>query len=488
MIFRNTARTKLTTSLEGAGCPDPCGGCNPITNDDTDEPCLLITLAGVEAKQTCSFADPFDGSIYLTVTALSTAGINSSFRVEPIRFDQVPGIYSHRDGLDNGIYISTRTNVLYKYVFTDPFYDPYTVFLPIMATNLQTRVCADGRTQIVGLIMWVVDEFENTGERRRVFLYSWRETDAVWYYAGDAIPNEHTDFDCPFRFDRTFKGGTATVTIPETCGVEEPKVFEAVDCATETSSIFVAIENNPDPGNGLPYFPKNGGVLYRPIDPLTSSPQTIGTTWVQEECAIDVWPTVSRCDGLAGQLTFDPADRPPGGLTFTVSSVEYYVDGDESRTPPSAGTWSSESCFPLQKAVRCAIGNVDSLPIALQSAIPSEVAYDPALLKGGTPSDFTTIIQFIIEQEGTGGVRIEYCVFIPYVCTSDSATPGAYLVTNLQNFDCGELPNDLSQNGELCPPNTGDSCTDCCGTDAFPACCNESGNQRCMCCLGVPPE
>jgi hypothetical protein len=259
----------------------------------------------------------------------------------------------------------------------------------------------------------------------------------------------------------------------------------ARDCTDNTAPpVQVRIEDNPDQRASPPYYPKNAGVLLLPGE-VTTDPAVLGTSWVQEDCSPVVWPTVSRCDGVAGQLTFDPNDKPADGLTFTVSSVEYYVDGGGSEDTPSVGTWSSDSCFPLQKAVRCSGGNVEGLPIALQSAIPSEVAYDPALLSGGTASDFTTIIQFVLEQEGTGGVRIEYCVFIPYVCTADPATPGAYLTSNLQDFDCSELP-DIQQDGEICQPNSGDTCTDCCGTDSFPSCCNESGNRRCICCLGVP--
>ena len=57
----------------------------------------------------------------------------------------------------------------------------------------------------------------------------------------------------------------------------------------------------------------------------------------------DTWPLARACGGTA-VVSFDPAERPPGGVTFVVGGVPHQPTGESGTLAPSSGTWSGDPC------------------------------------------------------------------------------------------------------------------------------------------------
>jgi len=464
-LLRNAAGTKLLVNaagdalkvpLRGAACPDPCEGC--VGSDLANcELCFDLVLDSIEYSDFC----------YNTVRRVFMSGVNNN----PIL------LRAYNENPPCLVWMLSEGGTVYGHYTVDLVGDMVEdAIIDRLTVYANFSQCLDGRIRVDNLDVWGARDGYNTW----VWIFSFQPgTYLSDKYLGDPLPSQLYPCSQHEPYGYLFHGGTAVLTLNTSCsGYGEPTVVKATDCETGLSSINVNLDSRPT-GSNIPYAPKNGDIIYRPGD-KTSDPIDVGTTWVQESCESIIWPRCSRCDGSAGTVTYAPEGRPNGTNIFTVAAVDYYPDGETDTAAVSTGVWREGSCGGLKRAVRCSDTNIAGVPLAAQDLVPDVVSYDESLLSGGTPSDFSVLLQIVITWDGS-----DYCVNVPYQCTDDDADGSeSYQAMFVQDYDCSELPFGQNQSGWSCDPSQGPVCSDCCGADNYPSCCQDRQYRLCTCCLG----
>lgn len=474
-LLRNASSTDLVRSLDSS-CPDPCDGCIPGPQSGCIT-CAEVTLSGVATREECF------NWVKQAVSALNDNPVKAA---DPA-FDGISCKLRSRDDFGNGF--ESLASPMFLHYRHPTRGDAVASLLNV--SELDVVPCLDGRIRISYLRMSVLGPTPSAPTASTICFEYDERIDNIPRYLGDALPNNAISPTCVFSEFHVFSGGTATVTAAINCFAEpEPLVVKAYDCPTGLSDIEVRLGDNPDFGASPPYYPKNGGIVYKPAE-VTNNPAILGTTWVQEACGDPIYPEAVRCDGLAGTVTYDPADRPPTANIFTTGGIDYTPSGGTSTTSPSSGVWSSGVCGSLLLATRCNSDDIPNVPGDVEAQIPANISYDSALLNGGLPEDFTIGMRLIVQRDMGGGLSQDFCLEIPYQCTNLPATGNELQSYQVQEIDCNSWGLGSSGQGALCDvggPGGGLDCANICCPANGGDCDAEPWCGFCQCCWNVFPE
>lgn len=86
-----------------------------------------------------------------------------------------------------------------------------------------------------------------------------------------------------------------------------------------------------------------GGDKYR-LTGIRSSETAVTVTWDDQSCPLPTWPIWYRCDGVAGSITVDPSTLAPGTQTVRYGGVIYYNTGKLSTQTPVTVESLTEPC------------------------------------------------------------------------------------------------------------------------------------------------
>ncbi|MCA9277319.1 MAG: hypothetical protein KDA29_14960, partial [Phycisphaerales bacterium] len=149
---------------------------------------------------------------------------------------------------------------------------------------------------------------------------------------------------------------------------------------------------------------------------LTGTPTEQATSdgvFINEGCISQptLWPLARECGG-SRVVTYDPAMRPPNGVTFMVGSVRYTPIAGESTEAPSSGTWSPDPCPSnpcaglIPNDPRCNDPRFRDCPqcVGFNVGDPIIIPTDP---RGSTPPDNNGMIEALMSPimrcKGCGG-------------------------------------------------------------------------------------
>lgn len=131
-----------------------------------------------------------------------------------------------------------------------------------------------------------------------------------------------------------------TITIETSDCIDNPTIYRAVMCGDPSQSITVSVDDRPVNHQWCLF----NGEKYA-LTGEQSDDTPVPVIWDALPCPVVVaeWPQARRC-GTQDIITYDPATRPPNGVTMLVGSVRYAPTVGLASTPPTAVVWSADPC------------------------------------------------------------------------------------------------------------------------------------------------
>ena len=224
------------------------------------------------------------------------------------------------------------------------------------------------------------------------------------------------------RFDQTRTAASANIRIVEIETIDG-RVIELDGCDQPVPSIATACSPDATPQEFVydaQLAPEWAVAIVNPDNDeryiLTGTPTEQATSdgvFINEGCISQptLWPLARECGG-SRVVTYDPAMRPPNGVTFMVGSVRYTPIAGESTEAPSSGTWSPDPCPSnpcaglIPNDPRCNDPRFRDCPqcVGFNVGDPIIIPTDP---RGSTPPDNNGMIEALMSPimrcKGCGG-------------------------------------------------------------------------------------
>ena len=308
---------RVVTSAGGAPCC--CGGGGPNDDWPCDQiapSCFRVTLSGWTASGLvtgdCFFVPGF-GSVFPSDSrSLSVSGFDGTH---------------YLNGSESG--------VLYCSVINERANNPAVQGIVYEAFTIRVFLACDNTTNQWGIGGVIVDteRFGGAGCNDGV-LFNWGTNNPT--PIRDGLTLTQADNSRPI-FGNVSPG---TITIETVDCTENPTTYYAALCGDPSQTITVDITDRPINQQWCIHNEERYALTgERSEDP------PVPVIWDALPCPVVVgdWPLARRCGGQS-LITYDPATRPPNGVTLFVGQLQYIPVAGFAATPPTAGVWSPDPC------------------------------------------------------------------------------------------------------------------------------------------------